>query len=84
MGKIDAAKIGFDAGLSARFHPDFVLIENFRQIKKRDRPSGFFGRNLIRKLILRILNFREHLETFPHSKDGGHFSIYGAHTTALQ
>ena len=67
VGKIDSAKVGFDAGFSACFHPDFVLIENFRQIQKRDRPSGFFGRRLIRKLILLILNIRKHRETFPHS-----------------
>ncbi len=61
MRKTDAAEIGFDSGFSGRFDPDFVLIKNLRQIDQRNRASGFLGR----RVILCILNFREHLQTFP-------------------
>src|SRR5580765_5146985 len=33
-------------------------------------------------MILRLFNFREHLKTFPHSKDGSYLSVPGAHTAA--
>src|SRR6266481_3423589 len=41
--QIHAAKIRLDAGFSAGFHPDFVLIQNLGKIDQRDSDGISFG-----------------------------------------
>ena len=69
--KIHPAEIRFRAGFSARFHPDFVLIQNLGQVDQRNSDRAFPRRNIFGRMIsarnfsLHVFDFQCHSNVFP-------------------
>ena len=47
FGQVDSGEVGPRTGFCARFHPLFVLVQNFSEVDERNSDSAFSGGRLL-------------------------------------